>query len=635
MKRRETPRKRHGIAGGLAAAGVCLLLLLFVSCAKDGSGLVLKVNPFADNDHTVIICTKTEEGVYTLFLPADADRTALYIRYSGGALRCGEEIVPNKTVTDFFSSGDEFLLSRGKECYTLRVMQSKYLPAVFIDSEKSLRWLHKDKSNKSPGTIVTIEDGCMMTCSALRYIKGRGNSTWHADESIPHNDKRPYNIKLEQPESILGMSKAKKYCLLANVQDSTLIKNTVALELAQELGVSSALECRQADLYINGDYRGNYLLTESIGVGEGRVEINDTEELNEAANGSAKLTDFPLREERDGDLVYCRWREMPCEAEKDRWAFLLEQDVKNVTENDLCIFFSNASRCMALKNPENASREQVETAAVIYCAAEDALYSGNGYSSDGRYYSELINVDSVVRAYLLQELVVNLYGCSESMFFYIPESSRMIFMGPVWDFDLTSCERDYNIWCVCSSLCGGVSWFSAAFRHKDFRERTAELWAFFLEEYPLAWLTEYVNGLAARNCASAVMDSYRWGIASYSPESTRIGYQRLCLQLSHSLTSRAQFMSTGYSDDAALIWYELEDGKYCMHRDLLLRGSTITVPAVSEVEAEIESRLRNYAYRDEDLLCWSTEPDGKGMRYYPGDKMTVTENATALYAVWK
>lgn len=633
MKRTYLPRMRLAAVVGISA-GICLFLLLFSSCSKNDPGLSLIVNPFAGNSRTEIKCIETEDGIYTLFLPSETDRTKLYVRYSGGSLRYGDEVVPNKTITDFFSSADEFLLCRQGERFNVRLMQSEHLPAVFIEAERPLGWLHGDKSNKSSGNITIVNSGSFFDLD-LEYIKGRGNSTWNVDPAVTHNGKRPYNIKLTKSGSLLGMSEAKKYCLLANVQDRTLIKNTVAMELACEMGVSSALECRQIDLYINGDYRGNYLLTESVGVGEGRVDINDTEELNEAANASAKLTDFPLHEERDGDIVYCRWREMPFEAEKDSWAFLLEQDVKNVAEKDLCLFFSNASRCIALKNPENASREQVETATAIYCDAEDALYSGTGYNPDGRHYSELINVDSVVRAYLLQELVVNLFGCSESMFFYIPENSRTVFMGPVWDFDLTSCERDYNIWCVCSSLCGGVSWFSAAFRHKDFRDRTAELWALFLKDHPLSWLAAYVNGLAARNCASAVMDSYRWGIASYSLESTRIAYQRLCLQLSHALTSRAQFMSMGYSEDAALIWYELEEGKYCMHRDLLLRGHTITVPSVSEVEAEIELRLRNYAYRDEDLLCWSTEPDGNGTRYFPGDEITVVENTTVLYAVWK
>ena len=46
-------------------------------------------------------------------------------------------------------------------------------------------------------------------------MKGRGNTTW----GLP---KKPYQIKLDSKQDILGMGKAKKWVLLANYGDRSL-----------------------------------------------------------------------------------------------------------------------------------------------------------------------------------------------------------------------------------------------------------------------------------------------------------------------------------------------------------------------------------------------------------------------------
>lgn len=623
-------------AGGATVFFACLFSIFIFGCAKKEPGLLLRVNPFpSEGNETRITCTEGKDDVYYLFLPTGADRTSLYLEYAGPELECDGLPMPNKTEVDCFVETGEHHLTRGEESYTLCVLQSEYLPAVFIDTERPLQWLHEDKSNKSSGRITTVYDG-VVSKMGLKYVKGRGNSTWTVDDTVFHNDKRPYNIKLQNSERLLGMSEAKKYCLLANRFDDTLIKNTVAMELAQKMGVNGALEFRQVDLYINGDYRGNYLLTEAVEAGKGRVEINNTEELNKSVNSSTRLSEIPLQEERseNGNVVF-RWRNLPREPEKEQWAFLLELDRKSILETEICGFYSENQFFLALKNPEDASEAQVKTAASIYQRAENALFSESGYNAEGQYYTELVNVDSVVRAYLLQELVVNLYASVENVYLSIPEHSETVVMGPVWDFDQTTCVRDNKIWCACSSLCGGVSWFSAAFRHKDFRDEIAETWRSFFDQITSDGLITLVDEIARRNSASAVMDRYRWEIASYSVEATETGYQRLCAQLSHALASRSQFMEAGFSDNAAFVWYVFENNQFCLHRDLLARGDNLVVPAVSEAEEVIVQDLPNFSYHDEDFLCWSTEPDGAGIRVFPGDEIILSENETTLYAVWR
>ena len=78
-------------------------------------------------------------------------------------------------------------------------------------------------------------------------------------------DKRPYQIKLSKKASLIDGTKgnaSKKWVLLANYADPTLLRNSIVLNTAYELGISSTPQCRTIDLYYDGEYCGTYLLAE-------------------------------------------------------------------------------------------------------------------------------------------------------------------------------------------------------------------------------------------------------------------------------------------------------------------------------------------------------------------------------------
>jgi spore coat protein CotH len=99
-------------------------------------------------------------------------------------------------------------------------------------------------------------------------IKGRGNSTWYYD-------KKPYRLKFDKKISICGLTKAKNYVLLANYIDPTLMRNAVALKIAQLLGISYTNHCIPVNLILNGKYRGSYMLTEKVGLNSASVDVKD------------------------------------------------------------------------------------------------------------------------------------------------------------------------------------------------------------------------------------------------------------------------------------------------------------------------------------------------------------------------
>ena len=103
---------------------------------------------------------------------------------------------------------------------------------------------------------MTLEDPTgthSITAPVAGEIKGRGNYTW----GLP---KKPYQIKFADNTSVLGMAPSKTWVLLANAADASLVRNKVAFELADKIGLAYSPESRWVDLRVDGKYRGNYLM---------------------------------------------------------------------------------------------------------------------------------------------------------------------------------------------------------------------------------------------------------------------------------------------------------------------------------------------------------------------------------------
>lgn len=107
---------------------------------------------------------------------------------------------------------------------------------------------------------------------ASTAIKGRGNTTW----SYP---KKPYTLKLDSKTEILGMPKHKRWVLLANWMDRTMMRNDISLEMGRR---SKALEWTPRgqfiELVLNNRHLGNYYLCEQIKIDESRVNISELDE---------------------------------------------------------------------------------------------------------------------------------------------------------------------------------------------------------------------------------------------------------------------------------------------------------------------------------------------------------------------
>jgi hypothetical protein len=118
-------------------------------------------------------------------------------------------------------------------------------------------------------------------------VKPRGNYTYTLA-------KKPYQIKLDKKRPLFGMPAAKTWILLANYADMSLMRNKLAYDLGASLGLHGSPDSRWVDLKINGQYRGNYLITEKVEVKTNRVDLTDPQgilvELDHRGDGSQPAT---------------------------------------------------------------------------------------------------------------------------------------------------------------------------------------------------------------------------------------------------------------------------------------------------------------------------------------------------------
>lgn len=90
-------------------------------------------------------------------------------------------------------------------------------------------------------------------------MNGRGNTSWNAGAYI--FDKFPYNINLEKATDVLGITKNKKWALIANCFDESLMRNILTNDLSEWSGLEYTPGEINVDLYFNGEYLGTYQLS--------------------------------------------------------------------------------------------------------------------------------------------------------------------------------------------------------------------------------------------------------------------------------------------------------------------------------------------------------------------------------------
>ena len=612
--------------------------------AEDGGIATLKINPYGGDESAMdTVSWYSSSGKCFMFLPADTDLDAakVYFNASAEVTLDGETIESGESAAAF-TDGSHTLACDGVS-YPLRVCFSANLPAVYITTESgSLSYIHANKENKEKGNIRIRENGVKTLDKELKQIKGRGNATW----GYP---KKPYNIKFDKKNSVLGMPKAKKWTLLANYRDLSMIHNVYGWEFASAFGMPYTSEYRYIDLYINGEYKGNYAICESVEIGENRVEINDLEKANENANDGVDIESLAnVGTGENGKVLSSshkgsrKWIDIPNDPENITGGYLLEYEYGGRYNPELSGFVTSNGQPIVIKSPEYATQAEVNYIADFVDAGTRALYSETGYNEEGKHYSEYFDVDSLAAMYIVQEISMNYDAAFSSFFAYKAENSDKLVFGPIWDMDnaFGSSQTNLNVPLVTTNLWwanqmgyhGIPTVLAAANRHADFRELVRAKWAEAENDEAFAAVDQAVNELVGVMRESAAMNGLRWNHFSTTSFSTSASKWQSNVAISKSFVAgRCNELSRGFGSNGAYLYYNMNGqtgGSWASVSQIKEAGETLAVRSITG-NGSISAPSGKKFY------SWNTAKDGSGTRFFPGDTLTLSSEGTVLYAIWK
>lgn len=272
---------------------------------------------------------------------------------------------------------------------------------------KDTEWVADDRMT------VYNADGSVDMATTNCGVRLRGNST----QKLP---KKPFAVKLTSKQPILGMPTHKRWCLLANWLDRSMIRNLVGFAAAKATTEAWKAESidegmvwnpsgKSVELVIDGRHVGNYLLCEQIKIGSKRLNINDCYEDLVADGLSSSFEDC-------GYLV--------------EFDVMQDENYKGITSRGIT---------WQLKDDVLPADYASQIGAKIQ-AIEDAIKKG-----DFAAYSKLIDIPSFIDQWFVVELAMNReYTEPRSLYSYYNGGTDKLHAGPVWDFDRGTFQNPTN-----------------------------------------------------------------------------------------------------------------------------------------------------------------------------------------------
>ena len=266
---------------------------------------------------------------------------------------------------------------------------------------------------------VTVDDfkdpvvkGADYEANAVMVTDGQPTKPFRVDEFAVRGNssaakiKHPYKIKFKKNRRPFGLPEDKTWILLANYGDRSLVRTALGYDMGAGLdGLSWTPRGTFTELYVNGDYKGSYQLSESIKIDKNRINISQKKGI---------VVEIDKHFEEDGIPGFFGDHQIPYAMKDPDERKKGKDEDEGITDDKIASF---KSRILAF---------------------EKVLY-GNDFKDKENGWTKYLDLDSAVDYYLVKEFSKENDGdFYRSNFFYMPDytdSSKKFFMGPVWDFD--------------------------------------------------------------------------------------------------------------------------------------------------------------------------------------------------------
>ncbi|HCI60065.1 MAG TPA: hypothetical protein DE313_04560 [Ruminococcus sp.] len=425
---------------------------------------------------------------YTFYVPKNVDLSNAHI-YNGfnSAVKLNGTEIPSKNTAVVKLTAGSTYSSENDNSYTVKVMQGS-TNAMFLYTTKAgvaSPLPTKKGAGASKGDVVRDGGVCktmtnetakasFSSAMALESVKGRGNSSWQASNEF--FGKYAFNMKLAKKTNLFNIdttklpdgskaSGSKSYCLLANNADESMLRNALTYQLASEIGLLYSPEFSFVDIYDNGEYLGQYLVTEKVDIGSSKlIKGNSFEDINEDAvkevtkNPEATIDKtttkttysytYANNKTYTPDMRYANVAPNGATSDKNKYPYdntetrpakqgkyLLEFEISDRVNDEPCYFVSPQGQNVVIKSPEYATKEQVEFIANKFAKMEEVAFTANASKTD---LSAVMDVESFAKMYLIQEFTANLDAASTSYYitFDCSQTNPVFVANPVWDYDM-------------------------------------------------------------------------------------------------------------------------------------------------------------------------------------------------------
>ena len=372
-----------------------------------------------------------------------------------------------------------------------QLFQLTNLPLVVVNTEGMRMMQSKDDKINSTVHIIS-EGGTKLLSKKDTECKGRGNASWN----FP---KKPMRLKFEKKQNALpdAPAKCKKWTLINNYGDKSLMRNKIAFHMSRGIGLSYTPYCQFVDLIFNGEYQGCYQLCDQVEVNPGRVEI--TEMTPDDIEGEALTGGYFI--------------------EIDAYA-----------NQEASWFESLRGIPVTIKSPDDDEITPEQSAYIkdYFNKFETAVFT-YWFTSETTGYRKYLNLDSFLQYFIVGELDGNT-DYFWSIYMSKERGEEKFVVGPVWDVDL-GFDNDYRTYPIANKTdfiyrSGGSVASDAVKRLADriliadakSRERLKYLWsdARVNRHYNPTYYCKLVDRYAEQLAQSQELNFKRWNILGES-----------------------------------------------------------------------------------------------------------------------
>ena len=338
------------------------------------------------------------------------------------------------------------------------------LPVLYVNTQYGAAIRSKEDYVKM---TLTLEEDGVPADTLSGNIRGRGNTTWYWS-------KKPYALKMDAKASFFGFPAHKRWVLLANLMDRTLMRNMVAMKVSSLTSLDWTPHCRPVELVLNGSHQGTYLLIEQVKVDKKRVNVGD-----------------------DGFLF-----------ESD---FHYDNEIQWMDPHGRSVEFSSGIP-FGIKHPDSdeITPDQVQAGKDLIYRTAEAIY-GPDFRDPEKGYASVIDVDSFIDYWIVFEVMGNHELGNPGSVYYHWKPGGKLTAGPCWDFDWGVLSYQYNPIAQRGLVNGKACWYARLFEDPAFK---AKVKARYLQLLPqLQTVPAYIDELEKQLAASAKLNFQMWNPA--------------------------------------------------------------------------------------------------------------------------